>query len=58
MILYIYRYKVSLCKRINIAWKNNVKYVSTTEQVADMYTKPLNKELLLKFCERCGISNK
>lgn len=47
--------KYHYIRELILLGKINVKYVSTTEQVADMYTKPLNREMLLKFIEKCGI---
>ena len=32
-----------------------VKYLKSEEQMADLFTKPLNKELLLKFVNKCGL---
>lgn len=37
--------------------KLKLMYVKSEDQIADMFTKPLRKESLLKFCFMCGLKN-
>lgn len=37
--------------------KINVKYISTSEQPADMLTKPLSKESIMRFLRQYGVGN-
>lgn len=40
--------------------KNNkicLKYICTSEQPADMLTKYLSKELIVKYLKQCGVGN-